>query len=75
MEHESDVYTNCNWCSWYNHLRVDKGTRELGNKRTSGVHPNSCIIEIVQNTEKSSGKKRRLSVTQNPMKDHQLTLM
>ena len=23
VEHESDIYTNCNWCSWYNHLRID----------------------------------------------------
>ena len=25
VEHESDVYTNCNWCSWYRR-RIIKGT-------------------------------------------------
>ena len=29
------------------------------------------IIEIGQNTEKSSGDMRRLAVTQTPVKDHQ----
>ena len=29
------------------------GTRGLGNKRTSGDHPNYSIIEIDQNTEES----------------------
>ena len=52
-----------------------KGTGGLGNKRKSGDHPNYCIIEIVQNTEKSPGDLRRLGVTQTPVKDHQLTLM
>ena len=26
-------YTNSNWCFWYSHRRIDKGTGELGNKR------------------------------------------
>ena len=48
-------YTNCNWCYWYSHQRIIKGTGGLGNKRTSGDHPNYYIIEISQNTEKSQG--------------------
>ena len=52
-EHESVVYTNCNWCSWYSHQRINKGTVGLGNKRTSGNPRNYCIIEIDQNTEES----------------------
>ena len=32
VEYESDGYTNCNWYSWYNHQRIDKGTGRLGNK-------------------------------------------
>ena len=75
LEHESDVYTNCNWCSWYSHQRINKGTRGLGNKRTRGNHPNYCIIEIGQNIKKSPGDVRRLTVTQTPVKNHQLTLM
>ena len=31
-------------------------------------------VEIGQNTEKSPGDKRRLAVTQTPLKDYQLTL-
>ena len=45
VEHESDVYTNCNWCFWYSHQRIGTGTGGLGNKRTHGDHPNYCIIE------------------------------
>ena len=42
----------------------------------SGGHPNYNIIENSQNTEKSSGDLRRLgTVTQTPVKDHQLKLM
>ena len=36
--------------------RIIKRTRGLGNKRTSGDHPNYYIIEKVQNTEKSPGE-------------------
>ena len=36
---------------------------------------NNNIIEDGQNTEKSPGDLRRLTVTQSPMKDHKLTLM
>ena len=75
VEHDSDVYTNYNCCSWYSHQRIDKGTGGLGNKRTSGNHPNYCLIEIGQNTEKSPGDLRRLAFTQTPVKDHQLTMM
>ena len=73
--HESDHYTNCNFCSWYSHKRIIKGTGGLRNKGTSGDHPNYYIIEIGQNTEKSPGDLRRLAVIQNSVKDHQLTLM
>ena len=72
MEHESHAY---NWCSWYIHQRIDKGTGGLGNKSTSRDHPNYCIIEISQNTEKNPGDLRRLAATQTKGKDHQLKLM
>ena len=35
-----------------------KGTGGLVNKRRSGDHPNYCIIEIGQNTEKDPGDLR-----------------
>ena len=75
VEHKSDNYTNCNWCSWYNHRRIIKWTGRLGNNWTIGDHPNYYIIEIGQNTENSLGDLRRFAVTQTPAKDHQLTLM
>ena len=34
MEHEGDDYTNRNWCFWYSHPSIIKGTRGLGKKRT-----------------------------------------
>ncbi len=39
LEHESDYYTNRDWCSWYSYLRIIKETGKLGNKRTSGDYP------------------------------------
>ena len=75
MEHESDVYTNCNWCYWYSHQRIVTGTGGLRNNRTSWDYPNYNIIKISKNTAKSPGDLKRLDVTQTPVKDHQLTLM
>ena len=63
--------TNNDWRSSHSHQRT--GGHE--NKRTGGDHPNYCINEIGQNTEKSPGDLRRLAVTQTPVKDHQLTLI
>ena len=62
MEHEGDSDTICNWCAWYSHQRIGKGTGRLGDKRTRGDHPNYSIIKISQNTERSPGYLRRLSV-------------
>ena len=39
MEHESDGDNNCNWRARYSHQMISKGTRKLGNKRTSRDHP------------------------------------
>ena len=43
-------------------IKIIKGTRGLGNKRTSGDHSNYYIIENVQNTEKSPGDLRLLKL-------------
>ena len=75
VELEYDDYTNCNWCTSYNHQRIDTWTGGLGNKKTSGDHPNYCIIEIGQNAEKSPGNLRRVVVTQNSVRNHQLMLV
>ena len=75
MEHAGDNFTNCNWCVWNSNKRFIKGTGGLGSWRTSGDHPNYYIFENGQNTEKSPGDMKRLSVTQTPVKNHLLTLM
>ena len=53
---------------------IGKRTGGLGNIRTNGDHPNYCIIEIGQNTEKSPGDVSRL-VNKIPVKDHRLMVM
>ena len=75
VEHKCDSFNNCNWCSWYSHRRIGKGTGGLGNMRTSGDYSNYSIVEIGQNTEKGRGDLRSLTVTQTPVWSHQLTLM
>ena len=74
MEYESDNYTNRDWCFCCSHQRINKGTVEFGNK-AGGDHPNYCIFENGQNTEKNPEDLRRTTVTQNPVKDHKLTLI
>ena len=51
-----------------------EGQEDLEIWRRVGDHPNYCIIEIGQSTEKTTGDLRRL-VALTPVKDHQLTLM
>ena len=69
MEHEDDNCINRDWCFWYSNKRIIKGT---GVWRTSGDHPNYSTIENGQNTEKNPGDLRRHTVTQAPVKDHQV---
>ena len=75
MQHEGNNYNNRDWCFWYSHQRIIKGTGGLRDGRTSGDHSNYNIIENGQNTEKSPGDLRRLAVTQTSLKNHQLKLM
>ena len=72
---KGDNYTNRDWCFWYSHQRIIKGTGGLRGRRTRGDYPNYSIIENGQNTEKSPGVLRRLAVTQTQLKDLQLKLM
>ena len=72
MEHESDGDTNCNRDAQYSHQRIGTGTGRLRDKRMSEGHPNYCIVEIVQNTEKSPGDLRWLAVSQIQVENHQL---
>ena len=75
MEHESNGETNCYWCAWYSHQRIDNGIGGLGNERTNGDHPNNSIIKMDQNTEKSLGDVSRFAVAQIPVEDHWLMLV
>ena len=67
MDHESDIDTNCNWCTRNNPQRTGKWTGKLGNKRTGGDYPDNTIIKIRQHTEKSPGDFRRLAVAPSPV--------
>ena len=69
-KHNSNTNSNC--CSWYNHLRIGTRTRGLVNNGTIGDHPNYCLVEISQSTEKSLEDLSRLAVSQTPVKYHQL---
>ena len=74
MEHESDTDTKYNRCSWYSHQMISIRTGEIGNKKTSGYHPNNIINNIGQNTGKSPGDWRRLAVCQISVRNDQLKL-
>ena len=46
MKHESDGDRNSGCHARYSHERIGTGIGGLGNKKTSGDHPNYSIIEI-----------------------------
>ena len=48
VEHKSDDYTNCNWCSGYSHQRIGTRTGGLGNKGTDTDCLNCSIVEIAR---------------------------
>ena len=70
---EDDWETSCNYYTRNDTQRLAKGTGRVGNRRTSRNRLNYSIFKIGQNTEKNTGELRRLSVTQTPVKDHQLS--
>ena len=67
----SDGDTNCSWRTRYCHQRTWTRNGRLGNKGTSGDHPNYSIVEIGQNTKKHPRHLRRLAVTQTPIENSQ----
>ena len=52
-----------------------KGLEDLVVGGRVGDHPNDSIVENGQNTKKSPGDLRRLTVTQTSVKNHRLLLM
>ena len=75
MEHESDSDTSCNLRTRCSYRKISTGTGRLDNKRTSGYHPNTSIVEIGHNTVKGPGDSRRLAITQIPVENHQVMLV
>ena len=57
-----------------NQRLVEKNWK-IGYKRTSGDYPNCSIIKIGQNTEKSPGRLRGLSVIETPVRNYWLMLV
>ena len=74
-EHEDDDDTNYNWGAWQGPKGLGSGATRVWIWKKNRDPPNYNIIEIVQNTEKSSEDLRRRVVTQTLVKDHQLTLV
>ena len=60
-------WKNCNWHARYSNQIIGTGTGGLGNKRTSGDHPNYNIVEICQNTKKRPGDLWSLAVAKIPV--------
>ena len=75
MEHENDGDTSCDWRTWNDPHRIDKGAGRVGNRRMNRDYPNYSIVNIGWNTEKSPGVLGRVIVTQTPVKYHQPTLV
>ena len=72
---EFDDNINWDWCSSHSHQRISTRTGGHGYKRTIGDHPNYCIMNVGQNTEKSAGDLTRFVVTQTPVSNHYQTLV
>ena len=64
MEREGDGNTNCNWCTWNDPQRLGKeaGGAKIGGRAED--HSNYSIDKVSQNTEKSPGDQRKLSISQ-----------
>ena len=65
----------CNKYAQYSHQRIGTGSGGLGNKRSSGDHPNYNIAKICQNNKKSPGDLKTLAVTWTLVENHQLILV
>ena len=72
MEHEGACL---DWCFWFRHQRIIKGTGKFGVWRRREYNLNYSIIEKVQNTEKCPGDFRKVAVTQTSVKNHQQMLI
>ena len=75
MAYERDGGNNYIWPGLDGPRRFGKVTGKFGNRRSKRVFPNYSIAGIGQNTEKSAGDLRRLSITHTSVKNQQLILL
>ena len=61
MEHEGDDFTNRDWCFFYSHQKIIKGTGGFGGCKDEW---RISKLQNGQNTEKSIGYLSRVAVTQ-----------
>ena len=69
MKHEGDDDTNLYEQAYISLQRLEKETGRLGNQRMNREHLDYSTVEVAQNTEKRPANRRRLVVTQTPVKD------
>ena len=65
VEHASNGDSSGNW-----RALNDPRRKKIGNQRSNRDHHNYSIVEIGQNTEKSTGDLRRLAVTKTTVKEN-----
>ena len=70
FKHESNGNNNCNWCAWNGPQKLGKSTGRIVNQRTNRDHPSYGIVEIWQNTDRSSWDLKWLTITQTSVPDH-----
>ena len=75
MEHESDCDIYCNFRARYSHQRTCTVTAGHRNERISIDHRDYSTFKISQNTEKSPGDLKRLTVTKTPVRSHRVKLL
>ena len=69
MDYKGDGETSSNWYAQNGPWKIASGSKRVVNGRTSQDHPNYTIIE------KNPGNLGRLAVTQDPVKNNQLSLI
>ena len=76
MEYEGDGDTNSNWCTRNNLQIFERGLDDVEIRGQKWGSPDHRIGKISQKKKKkkSPGYKRRLAVTQLPVRNHQTTV-
>ena len=71
VEHEGDRDINCSWYAGNSPQRFGKMTGGIKNQKNQ-EHTDRITAKISYNTQESPPDLKRLTVTQTPVKDHQL---